>query len=60
MLTKEELAKIISDTADEVLDRNSNLLEGQFETTIELSVKISSIVTINVLQKLGLFEVVKD
>lgn len=51
-ITKTELAELISETTEKVCNANSNLLENQPDTTIQISVNIASYVTMLILDEL--------
>ena len=59
MISKDELVNLISNTTDEVLKKNSKMLENNLEGTIEVSVQLSALVTIKILQELNVLGEIK-
>ncbi|WP_017416798.1 hypothetical protein [Clostridium tunisiense] len=55
-MDKSTIAKIIQETTDEVLSKNSPMLEGQLDKTIELAVQLSCLTNLKILQKLGIID----
>lgn len=56
-MTKSEALKLIDEVADEVLSVNkANIPQSMFPDAIELSVRLSCLTTIRLLQKLGVLE----
>lgn len=55
-MDKAEIAKLIHETANEVLLENSYVLEGQLDKAVELAIQLSCETNLRLLQKLGILE----
>lgn len=58
-MNKEEVLRLIEETTAEVLNKNPEALSDQFQSTIEIAVKLSCLVNLRMLEKLEIIGEIK-